>query len=838
MDVSFLEASNGLPLSKVITSKGTKPYPFVKNVTSHKYSVTGIGELFDLIQKHAALGHCLLKGNPKHDLVDRSRAGSVRRQDLNQLLVLDFDGIDHPAHYQQTTYTAGDVSRLAEVLVHQLPDPLHSVSYIAQASSSLGFKGSKISMHMIFMLKVALPPATQKLWLTNTNAKVKLLRDQVGLSVNGLSLTYPLDVSLADNSKLIFIAPPQFQDGVVNPFVTNDDRMALVRKTEGELSLDELVDLSPEAVYNSVTDIKNKLRKDQGYSRKKEKLQMANVNNRSEEVLTNPDRMTIQVANTSYLPWVNCNINNGDSAAYYFNLNRPNYMLNFKGEPIFEIEKVDPDFYASIHDVFEDYFAVNGKTCRPVCLRDFDTDTYFNGLYDPNVSQFDDSFPLTPSSQAGIQSFMATHGALMPEIIMDAKIFFDPTERVPTVDLQQSPMKINLYRRTQYMMNPCEPDKRLGVGEASLLHSELPLISKLILHVLGDGDQEFERFINWLAYIFQTRKKTGTAWVFTGVQGTGKGVFYSHILRPLFGSQHVPMKAIQSIEEQFNSYMRSALFMIVDEFHMASASSGTMKMADKLKNQITEPTQTIRAMRSNQIEVPNFCNYIFLTNRADAVKLEETDRRYNIAPRQETTLIEAHPDIVDNLDKIEEELPLFAGYLATFKVSERLVKTPIVNEAKELMRQVSLSDIEEFFQSFRTGDLLSFIDVLDIDVTDVMKANEYMTAKRTVKGWIADSKRPYCMIKLAQMKVIYDVLIATHSTRMSPKQFGKVALKNGIKVVRKRPHGAHRSVHAVQGAEVKWKLDDLERQDLINKYFKDPEDQKLLETAHENSSSK
>ena len=833
MQISFLEASNGLPLSKVITAKETKPYPFVKNVTSHRYDVSDIGELYDLVEKHSALGHCLLKGNPKNDLVDRSRAGSVRRQDLNQLLVLDFDGIEHPAHIPQATYTAADVSRLAEVLVHQMPTQLRDTSYIAQASSSLGFKGNKISMHLIFMLKVALPPATQKLWLTHTNTNIDYFKDQVGLSVNGQSLTYPLDISLADNSKLIFIAPPQFQDNVVNPFASNDDRMTLVRKTNAQLELDHLVNLSPEAVYNSVSDLKNIMRREQGYSRKKEKVSLVNVNNRSEEVLTNPDRMTIQVANMAYTPWVNCNINNGNSAAYYFNLERPNYMYNFKGEPIFEIEKADPDFYASLSDIFDEYFSANGVTCRPVALRDFDTDTYYNGLYDPNKSQFDDSFPLTASSATGIQSFMATHGALMPEIIVDAKIYFDPTEKVPTVDLQQSPMKINLYRRTEYMMNPAPLDSedRLGVGEAESLKTAVPLIYKLIHHVLGNGDQEFERFINWLAYIFQTRRKTGTAWVFTGVQGTGKGLFYSHILRPLFGSHHVPMKSIQSIEEQFNSYMRSALFMIVDEFHMASASQGTMKMADKLKNQITEPTQTIRAMRSNQIEVPNFCNYIFLTNRADAVKIEETDRRYNIAPRQEKTLIEAHPEIIDNLDNIEHELSLFAGYLQTFKVSERLVKTPVINEAKQLMRQVSLSDTEEFFQSVRTGDLLPFVDVLDIDVNDVMKAGEYMSAKRVVKGWIATSSHPYCMVNLDQMQLIYNVLIATHTTRLSPMQFKKIAMKNGIKSIRKRPHGADRSVHAVRGAEVKWRLDDLERQELINKYFTDPQDKKLLENS-------
>ena len=93
------------------------------------------------------------------------------------------------------------------------------------------------------------------------------------------------------------------------------------------------------------------------------------------------------------------------------------------------------------------------------------------------------------------------------------------------------------------------------------------------------------------------------------------------------------------------------------------------------------------------------------------------------------------------------------------------------------MRQVSLSDTEEFFQSVRTGELLPFVDVLDIDVNDVMKAGEHISAKRVVKGWIASSKLPYCMVNFDQMQLIYNVLIATHSTRLSPMQFKKMAMK-------------------------------------------------------------
>ena len=64
-----------------------------------------------------------------------------------------------------------------------------------------------------------------------------------------------------------------------------------------------------------------------------------------------------------------------------------------------------------------------------------------------------------------------------------------------------------------------------------------------------------------------------TAWIFTGVPGTGKGLFVHKILKPLFGEQQTPMRSLENIEEQFNLYMRTALFLVVDEFRMADAGS-------------------------------------------------------------------------------------------------------------------------------------------------------------------------------------------------------------------------------------------------------------------------
>ena len=68
-------------------------------------------------------------------------------------------------------------------------------------------KQGKYSLHLFFMLSVPMPPKTVKLWLQHVNHANELFSEQIELSVNGHSLKYPVDTSVMDNSKLIFIAP-------------------------------------------------------------------------------------------------------------------------------------------------------------------------------------------------------------------------------------------------------------------------------------------------------------------------------------------------------------------------------------------------------------------------------------------------------------------------------------------------------------------------------------------------------------------------------------------------------------------------------------------------------
>lgn len=829
MQLTFLEAANGQRLSKRHCQKdGFTPYPHVKNVTSHEQIIqldnTGLAMLEQLVRDHGQQGHCLLKGNLKRPIQNESRAGKTDRIGYSNLLVLDIDGITIPGHTNPKTITDKDVSTLAKAVMRELPAEVQDCSFIAQASSSLGLKGDKVSLHIFILLQHAMPAKSVKLWLQHCNFESQLFSSQLELSSNGHSLKYPLDTSVADNSKLIFIAPPTFEDETHDPFSSSSERIVRVSGITETLDLAKLMgNISPEVVYQKSNEHKNKLRVARGFNAKKERLTIATVDNKSEEILTNPDRMSIQITDDTNPPYIRCNVNGGDSNAYYFKLEDPTYMYNFKGEPIWSIEQADPDFYKSLFDVYQEEMEKEGRAKFPIALRDFYTDTYYNGVFDPNLNQFCDEFPLMPCSSASIEGFMRSHGRSKPDYIPDARVVFNPSSNEDAINLTNVPYHINMFRKTEYMLSKREHEP-LSMGDAAKIADSCPLIYKLLTHILGGQALEVEHFTNWLAYIFQTKKKAMTAWVLQGVPGTGKGIFYTKVLRPLFGVEHVPMRALQNIEEQFNLYMRQALFLVVDEFHMASANSGTMKIADKLKNAITENTMTIRAMRSNQVEMPNYTNFIFLTNRMDAVKIEEGDRRYNIAPRQEQKLEHVYPEVIDGIDDISKELHKFAALLRAYKVNKQLVRTPIANNAKAQMAQVTMSVMEEFFAAVRNGNLQFFMDILDISLTNVLQGQEITTAQRFVKQWVAESQWPHSVIPMEHLRVVYGVLT---DDRLSQREFTKKAARCGVTKAQKRAHNAPRSAAPMRGVVTTWKLDTDQLTEITDKYF-DDKDRKLL----------
>lgn len=836
MRVTFLESSHGIRLTKTISKTESKSYPDVKTVTSTEYDVpvdqNWTTQFSALLAKHGQLGHCLLKGPLKKPAVSESRAGLSDKIAYSDLLVLDVDNLKLPRGMLATPMREADVKRIADYILFELGGQFKEVSYVAQASSSLGRKAEHVSLHIFIALDTPLPPKSIKLWLKHINLTVPLFKDQMSLSGTGQALKYPLDPSVADNSKLIFISPPDFTEAGLDPFVTPQDRIAIVNRPELTLDLaSEVSQISPEKVFTDTNEFKDDLREKSGLKKRKASLTSVNIQGENVEVLSNPDKMSISVV-AEEGNYVRCNINGGDSGAYYFRINDPTYMFNFKDEPAFEIEKADKDFYETIFERYKNSPAVEGhvRPLQPVVLRDFATDTLYNGIFDPNAGRFSDAYPLTPTSAGAIEGFMRSHGQAAPSFVPDAKVVFDPPRGDQKPNLETIPYYVNLYRPSPIQDAAITPETPLRYSSAHDLVLHCPKIYTLIKHICGDGLDETKHFINWLAYIYQHRNKTMTAWVFGGVPGTGKGAFVNQILRPLFGQAHVTMKALENLEEQFNNFMRTAMFLVVDEFQMSATKGGTTgatRMADKLKNQITEPTMTIRSMRSNQIELPSYTNFIFLTNRPDAVKIEAGDRRYNIAPRQEKKLIDVHPHIVrsftDEKDNISEELTKFAGALETFKLDVQAARTCLANEAKETMKAVSASVIEDFASAFTSGNLRPLLDVLDVEITDTFNAQRIVTAQKIVRAWIADAAhgRP-SYAKTEQLRIVFHILNGGVN-EMAPKEFAKRLVRFQLDT---RQH--RMGTEVFRGLKFEFTPTEEALKEIIATYFKEPADKGLL----------
>ena len=827
MKVTFLEAANKLPFAKHYTDTKTfKPYPHIKLVNSFETSVDSIDALHELICAHSEQGHWLLKGNLNSNLVNESRQGKTDRNALSQLLVLDFDGVElkNTKKIRLWDMNQDTLVKLSEQIIKLMPTEMHEVSYISQASASLGLKGNLVSLHIFMLLDVPLPPKTIKLWLQNANHITQEFSEQMELSVNGQSLKYPLDVSIADNSKGVFIAPPTFDTETDNPFKDNSDRIVLVKKKLQKFDMAmQMQELSPQIVYEQSKKIKIKKREAMGLNKTQEKIKVMQIANMSEEVLLNPDRMSIQVSDASNAPYIRCNINNGDSNAYWFNLKDPIYMHNFKGEPIFEIEKADIDFFTSIPELFNKEMNDEDKPELPVAFRDFNSNTYYNGIYNPNDSKFTH---LAETSSSAIEGFMRSYGRPMPDFVPEAFVFFDPTTDDPVIDLKSIPYKINTFVRTSYMDDAIVPDEPLKMGYGFHIKGKCPVIYAILRHMLGNGDQEVERFINWLAHIYQTRTKAKTAWVISGVQGTGKGVFANQVLRPLFAREQTTVKTLENLVEQFNKHMANAVICVIEEFRMDGSTAMT-RLGNKMKFQITEPSITIRGMRENQVEMPNYTSFIFNTNHVDAVRIEPSDRRYNISPRQEVPLFDAYPQFKDGkaFDSIKDELVHFAGALQTYEVDRLLVQTPIDNNAKDLMRTASLSVFEEFCMAIKEGDIKYFTEILDIKITNVMGSGEIDNAQRYVKSWIANAQaKEYSVIPQEHFRTIYNVYTQAN---ISSRDFSKRLQRNNIEAIRKRPVGASRDENAIRGVVVDWKIDPALIENIISQYFND-KDQKLL----------
>lgn len=656
MDVFFLSANERL--TKTFTESDVTPYPLTRNFTSHRVRVDSINAFYNAIVEHGELGHCLIKGELNRTLKNESRAGSTNAISPTQWVCFDVDGMP-VEEVEQFVYTC-------------LPPECHNVSYVVQYSASFvarGWRGG-LSAHIFMLLDSPVAAPALKEWLRMINVTQQPLYDAMTLNPAGTTLKWRLDPTVAQNDKIIYIAPPICKG--FDPALPQSVKLVSKRKRALKIDVSKInAALTDELALKKL----NELRKAQGLKPRKPTYKG--------EVMTNPDRVA-SYEKKEARGFVYFNLAGGDSWGYYHPVEDPSVIYNFKGEPPYATSALLPDYWQQVQqeerqqeDGF-DYFV----------LRDIRSAGYANGWYDRKNNKLH-LYPARSKEQ--LQDFMVQHGYAKPDVIPDFQVIFDPKL---DVTFDRDNRIVNLYTPSKFMAN-AKPTPGAKVP---------PTIEKIISHALGGEPDVIEHYLNWLAVIVQNKQMTQTAWVLHGTQGTGKGLLVNHVLRPIIGDDYVKVLQLQHLAEPYNPWLEKCILLVIDEASMEDTKQVGALMA-KLKNWITEPIAAIRPMHAQTYQAQNHVNIMVLTNMHDPVVVSHNDRRFNVATRQ------MHPILISarEVNMISGELQDFANYLMTRKADVELAKQVIETPERAQMKELTQTSVAVTCRHLLEGDFDFFV---------------------------------------------------------------------------------------------------------------------------------
>lgn len=830
MKLNFVSAHSKIgPMRKTIglADGSSRSYPLAAKLTSYEAELDiekdGLDGYRKLLLEHAKYGRALYKGLFKKPLANASRRGMTDTDLKTEFLVLDIDGLKLEGE-EKKRYRKADVKDVAESVIAMLPPALKDVSYVAMASSSFGLNKDEVSVHIHFLLESPVSHRALKDWLTSLNYTQSEIFEKLKLTKTKTRLKSVVDPCLAEPSRLIYIAPPAFGPRRSNPFVDNDDRFVLVEKKHQLLDLDPLledVNDKMEAVNRIRDNHIKELQREVGIERHKPKFTRINVDGHSMNVMANPPPVRMEFAYDDE-EFVRYNVGGSKNNAYWVARSNPEVVRCFvPDEPAFMFKAADAEAYAkhlerygeAYEEVKDEEHGLVRKVQRTMFI-DQTTDAYVTMEYD---KEHDEVVELNERRNAQVaEEWLKHYGQLVPDPVPAQHIVLDPNRLESKFAIGDKDY-INRYKPSKYMRDKTihHYDDTLNYGNGWQLSLDCPVISEIILNMLGDDLDSFEHFVNWLAFIVQKKDKAKTAWLVHGTEGTGKGLLFHAVLRPLLGHEYAGQNTLQGIaDDQFNGWMEDLMLLMVDEFNMRGAASLT-KTASLLKTRITEPTMMIRKMQQQQREVTQRLNFIFATNDLDAMPVSDK-RRYNIAPRQQRALehrleyVKSQREHADKL--IAAELADFATFLRSFNVSTHQAGSILMNQARIDTQEAGMSASDRFFKALSDGDFGVFIGILDKSVAN-LEPKEFAQLTRVKTFLTANLEHvntgKACYLLPEDLKMLYGYLAGKE---ISDNALSRMLSTHEVERKRKsRPVGAGRSLPSrPRCVEVNWDYSDEE----------------------------
>ena len=149
-----------------------------------------------------------------------------------------------------------------------------------------------------------------------------------------------------------------------------------------------------------------------------------------------------------------------------------------------------------------------------------------------------------------------------------------------------------------------------------------------IRHIICDDDPKVEDYvIRWVSYVLQNPgKKTGTALIILGQQGTGKNIFTNTICKLIANYTSPNVDSINDVVGKYNAMLENKMLIVFNEIQ--NFGEGKFANFDTFKSVITETRFRAEEKFIEKREAEQVANIILLSNNPMPVYVEESDRRY------------------------------------------------------------------------------------------------------------------------------------------------------------------------------------------------------------------
>ena len=228
--------------------------------------------------------------------------------------------------------------------------------------------------------------------------------------------------------------------------------------------------------------------------------------------------------------------------------------------------------------------------------------------------------------------------------------------------------------------------------------------------VVCNGDNKTFDYINkWIANIIQhPLKKSNTAMVLKGIQGCGKDTFTKFFQKLIGKDYYINTDSPDLIFGKFNGNIENKIICVLNETN----GKDTFTINENIKDAITRNETNIHNKMMKPYTVKDACNFIFLTNNNNPIKIPNDDRRFFCVEMSSkyANNTEYFSNLHNELDK-EEYLNSFYDFFKNIDISNYdFISNRPVSDMYDDMRELNIPVVIRFLENY-ICDTLNNIDI-------------------------------------------------------------------------------------------------------------------------------